>query len=229
MRTTFLAYAYREPDHALAAQVERLLASHNVRAVTGRTVGGEAITDEVKARIEKADGLIALLTRRDQLAASGWTTHPWVRDELTHARGQDKPAIALLEEGVTPGGAYDENEYVPLDPANPAEALLRLSETIGEWKRKAGRTIKVQILPDDLAAMLSGVNGLVCRYRLVEGGRLHEWKPADLIPETGGAFLYLRGVQDDHLVQVEIERPQQSSWFSVATSQFLPINLRARP
>lgn len=228
MRTIFLAYAYRESDHELAAQVERLLASHNVRAVSGKAVGGEAITDEVKARIEKSDGLVALLTRRDALAGGGWTTHPWVKDEIVHARAHDKPAIALLETDVQHGGAYGENEYIPLDRANLAEALLRLSETLGEWKRKAGRTIKVQILPDDLAAQLSGANGLVCRYRFVEGGTLHEWKTADLIPETGGAFLYLRGVQDDHLVQVEIERPQQNSWFSVATSQHLPINLRAR-
>jgi hypothetical protein len=228
MRTIFLAYAFREPDHELAATVERLLASHNVRAVTGEALGGEAITPEVQARIARADGLIALLTRRDQLASGGWTTHDWVKDEIGYARGLDKPAIALLETEVALGGAYAQNEYVPLDRANLAEALLQLSETVGEWKRRAGRTLKVQILPDDLASTLAGVDGLTCRYRFVEGGTLRDWQPADLIPETGGAFLYLRGVQDDHLVQIEIRRTDQRSWFSVATSQHVPVNMRPR-
>ncbi len=228
MRTVFLAYAFREPDIALASQVERLLASHNVRAVTGEALGGEAITPEVQARIERSDALVGLLTRRDQLAAGGWTTHDWVRDEIGIARGLNKPAIALVEQGVTVGGAWAQNEYIPLDRANLAEALLRLSETIGEWKGRAGRTLKVQILPDDVASALAGIDGVSCRYRLVEGGTFYPWQTADLIPETGGAFLYLRGVQDDHLVQIEIQRADQRSWFSVATSQYVPVNMRPR-
>jgi hypothetical protein len=228
MRTVFVAYAFREPEHALAASVERLLASHNLRAVTGKSLGGQAITPEVQARIDKADGLIALLTRRDRLAGGGWTTHDWVKDELAYARGKGKSAIALLEEGVDPAGAYGQNEYIPLDRANAAEALLRLSETIGEWKRRAGRTLKVQILPDDLAAALSGADGVECRYRFVEEGTPHPWQTAQLIPEAGGAFIYLRGAQDEHLVMVEIVRADQKRWYSVATSQHLPINMRPR-
>lgn len=230
MRTVFLAYAFRDPDRELAATVERLLASHNVRAVTGEALGGESINPEVQARIQKADGLIALLTRREQLASGGWTTHDWVRDEIGYARGLNPPkdAIALLEEGVSLGGAWAQNEYIPLVRASLADALLRLSETIGEWKRRAGRTLKVQILPDDLAAALAGADGLTCRYRFVEGGTPHPWQQSELIPETGGAFLYLRGVQDDFLVQIEIQRPDRSSWFSVATSQYLPVSLRPR-
>lgn len=230
MRTVFLAYAFRDPDRELAAMVERLLASHNVRAVTGEALGGESITPEVQARIQKADGLIALLTRREQLASSGWTTHDWVRDEIGYARGLNppRPTIALLEEGVALGGAYAQNEYIPLVRANPAEALLRLSETIGEWTQRAGRLLKVQILPDDLAANLAGADGLTCRYRFVQGGTPHPWQPSELIPETGGAFLYLRGVQDDYLVQIEIQRADRRSWFSVATSQYLPVAMRPR-
>jgi hypothetical protein len=228
MRTIFLAYAFRDPDRELAAMVERLLASHNLRAVTGEALGGGSVTPEVQARIQKADGLIALLTRRDQLASGGWTTHDWVRDEIGYARGLNppKPAIGLREEGVEFGGAWTQNERIDLDRANPAEALLRLSETIGEWKRKAGRLVKVQLLPDNVVSPLVNVNGVTCEYRFVhEGDEVGGADGVKLIGETGGTFIYVRGAQDEYMVKVRIRHPDRRCWASLATSQYLPVTL----
>lgn len=227
MKTAFQAHAFRDEDRDLASSVERLLASHNVKAVTGAGVGGDQITPAVQERIRKADGLVALLTRRDRLAASGYTTHGWVKAELNFARDHAKRAIALVETEVVLDGPYAEHERIVLDRERPLEALLKLSETIGLWKRESGRTLKVQILPDEVALQIADGDGVTCRYRFMEGGSRHEWREGELIPETGGTFLYLRGVQDEYMVEIEIDG-QGRRWYSRATSQHLPVAMLTR-
>jgi hypothetical protein len=228
MKSVFLAYSFREQDQELVTLVEHLLASHDILAVTGEGVGGGEITPTVRARILGADGLIALLTRRDALADGGWTTHDWVRHELTVAREAGKPAIGVFESGVSTAGPYGDNERIDLDRAALAEGLLGLSRTVGQWKRHAGRTLKVQILPDDVAMQVGEANGeAVCRYRFLSGGDWMEWREARPIPEVGGTFVYIRGVRDDYLIQLQVEG-MGSSWYSPATSQYLPIQLVPR-
>lgn len=228
MKTVFLAYSFREQDQDLVALVEHLLASHDILAVTGEGVGGGEITPAVRGRILGSDGLIALLTRRDALADGGWTTHDWVRHELTVAREAGKPAIGVIESGVSTAGPYGDHERVDLDRQSVAEGLLALSRTVGEWKRQAGRTLKVQILPEDVAVQVGEANGnAVCRYRFLSSGEWMEWRDARPIPEVGGTFVYVRGVRDDYLIQLQVEG-FGSTWYSPATSQFLPIQLIPR-
>ena len=225
MKSVFLAYSFREQDQELVTLVEHLLASHDILAVTGEGVGGGEITPTVRARILGSDGLVALLTRRDALADGGWTTHDWVRHELTVAREAGKPAIGVIESGVSTAGPYGDHERIDLDRTALADGLLSLSRTIGEWKRQAGRTLKVQILPDDVAMQVGEADGeAVCRYRFLSAGEWMDWQPARPIPEVGGTFVYIRGVRDDYLIQLQIDGVG-TSWFSRATSQFLPITL----
>ncbi|HEY5990157.1 MAG TPA: hypothetical protein VIV12_27790, partial [Streptosporangiaceae bacterium] len=125
----FLSYHFRG-DGDLAQAVERLLSSHDALPAKGRRLGGEQLTAEVRRLIENCDGLIALMTRREPLGdGDRWVTHPWVRDEYGHARATDKPAIALVEDGVEVEGAYAGHEWIPLDRESPLEAFLALSET----------------------------------------------------------------------------------------------------
>ncbi len=74
----FLGFAFRNEDRELATNIEVLLASHNIKMITGEHLGGDQLTDAVTERIDQADALIGLLTRREQLASGGWTTHQWV-------------------------------------------------------------------------------------------------------------------------------------------------------
>ena len=53
----FLAYAFRDQDRDLVADVEALFESHNVRLVTGEQLGGQALTPAVKERILESHGL----------------------------------------------------------------------------------------------------------------------------------------------------------------------------
>jgi hypothetical protein len=223
----FLAFAFRPQDKELVGHVDQLLASHHVNVVTGEGVGGEQLNPAVQARIDQCDALIALATQRDAVQGGGFTTHQWVLDELGYARSQRKRAIAVIESGVDVVGMYQPHEYIPLDRAQPLSSFLRLSETIGLWKQEIGRAVKVQLVaPALVAALASGANGIQCAYRLWLQGKPSEWIPVTAVPELGGAFVWVNGVQEEHLIQIQV-RNNGKIWTSLATSQWLQVGLKA--
>jgi hypothetical protein len=225
MKTVFMAFSFREEERPLVSSVDHLAASHYIKVVTGEDLGGEQLTPAVQRRIDQSDGLIALLTRRDERKAGGWTTHQWVQDELAYARTKGKRGIALIEEGVDAAGMYAPHEYIPLDRSKPLKAFVSLSETLGTWKWEAGRIVKVQILPTSLAEKVGRENGCKCRHRFVVEGKFSEWKEVSVVPEPGGAFVYLEGVRDDHMIQLVVEA-EKTKWVSPAASQWMQIQLK---
>jgi hypothetical protein len=227
MKKVFLSFAFRDEDRSLVTAAEQLLASHDLVAVTGKRLAGEALTPAVMQRIEECDALVALLTRRDLKASGKWTTHDWVRDELNHARTKGIRAVALLENEVEVSGAFAEHERIPLDRGNPLDAFLALSDTIGLWKREEGRRLKIRIMPDELAT-LAGFSGsnVKCRYRFTVSGTWTDWRETVQIPEPGGTFLWAGGVQEDFLIQVQLEDGGKH-WISPAYPQYVSVELKS--
>ena len=68
MQSIFLSYSFRLEDRNRIRDwlddIDHLLASHGIRSVRGKYLGGEPVWQEIEKRIQAADGLIALLTRR---------------------------------------------------------------------------------------------------------------------------------------------------------------------
>ncbi len=229
----FLAYSFRVEDRPLVAQIERLLTSHDVHLVTGARLGGEQLTPAVQSRIESADALIAVMTKREPVdaAANKWRTHPWVGDELAYGRAKSKRAIALVENGVDVGGLYGDYERISLDRTNPVEALLDLSETIGTWKAELGSAWQVQLEPSQIGRELRTKSELKCRYRFVsrQGWRT-DWKDSpDPIVQGNGTIVYVEGARLEHVyVEVEIIRGNTAEWYSEATPQLIRVALHRR-
>ena len=226
MKKAFLAFSFGDNDRELANQVEQLVGSHDVMVVTGKNLGGGALTPAVKGRIDETDALIALLTRRDKIgrAKNKYTTHRWVQQELDYALGKKQRAIALIEAGVETGGMYADHEYIPFDRDNPLPAFLRLSETIGQWKREIGRNIRVLILPSDLAQKV-GRSMIKCRYRFNSSeGKWTTWKETEPVRGIGGTFVNLVGVKDDDAIQLEVKL-ENKKWQSIAAPQWVQIEL----
>ena len=70
-------------------------------------------------------------------------------------------------------------------------------------------------LPDDQAEAV----------RFVFEGEVSDWREARQIPEPGGTFIYVTGIQDDALIQLRFEHGG-ASWQSPAMSaQSLPVEL----
>ncbi|HEY0378672.1 MAG TPA: hypothetical protein VGC87_17285 [Pyrinomonadaceae bacterium] len=228
MKTLFLSFHFGPEDRELVNQVSQLMASHDILPITGQILGGGPLDDTIRKLIEDTGGLIALLTRRDKIARTAkYTTHDWVKGELDHARGKNMNAIALIETGVEVSGFNSNREYIPFDRRNPLPAFLRLSETIGQWKREIGRSIKVMILPDELAQQL-GNRQIKCRYRLKtkdEKWKSATWTEAEPVPEVGGTFISVAGVDEGDSIMLEVKL-QNKEWRSRAWPQWVPIELK---
>jgi|CXWL01.1.fsa_nt_gi hypothetical protein len=223
----FLGFSFRDEDKEIVELVGQLIASHLIYYQTGERLGGEQLSPAVQHRIERCDALIGIVTRRDQLPNGKWRTHPWVHDEIGWARGKNKKVIALVEQDVEVVGMFAAHEYVPLDKANPLQALMNLSETIGSWRREFGRTVKVQILPETIAQKVGDDTSVVrCRHRLVQGGKYTPWQDLTAVPEAGGTFVLVNGVQDDHLIQLQVQEAG-NVWQSVATSQWIQVTMKS--
>src|SRR5262249_50224937 len=108
---------------------------------------------------------------------------------------------------------------------NSVGAFLELSEQIGEWKQTFGRTVRVRLLPDDLARDVTQSNAARCRYRLVLDGTFSNWTDVLPVPEPGGTYLYLNGVLEKHSIQVAVDGLNKR-WMSPATSQWMDIPLQ---
>lgn len=207
MESVFLAHSFNANDHELVGQVDRVISSHGLRSITGRNVGGGPLSPEIVQLIDRADALVALLTRREENGAGGWSSHPWVNDELVTARAKNKPAVAFVETGVKLGGAFSENERIDFDRGAPLEAFLRFSEMRGAWKERIGRTARVRLRPDKAAALAVN-HGVQCKYRLLdERGEASEWMEGQVFDQAGGVFVYVRGIGDRHHLKVSLKGP----------------------
>jgi hypothetical protein len=206
MKTVFVAHSFADRDRALLTHLDGLLRSHNLVAVTGRNVGGGGLTPEIAQRIESSDAMIALLTQRD--AEPPGTTHPWVLLEFGHARFRRMRAIGVYEAGIPVAANDNGNEHIDYSPADPLTAFVRLSEVIGEWKRAAGRLLKVIAMPADLAQSLGAQADQVrCECRFLIRGEDTEWQPAKVRREVGSVVVVVRVPEDVEAVQVRTVAP----------------------
>jgi hypothetical protein len=228
----FLSYSFAGEDSDLVRALERLLSSHDILVDRGRRLAGGPLTPEIRQLIDGSDGLVALMTRRQRVGDPGenrWRSSSWIDYEDTHAREQQKYAIALVEDGVENDGPFESYERIPFRREDVLEAFLALSETLRIWKERIGIQRVVQIRPDDLGRVFRTNDDLKCRYRFIsrEGVR-GQWVETEPVLQPSGTLLFLKGVQgDDTLIEVEILQDHSPRWWSPATSQFISIEMRA--
>jgi hypothetical protein len=225
MRTVFLSCHFGDSDRELVRQAEGLLESHGLRVITGEELGGGVLTAEVMDRIERSEALVALMTKRTEPPDYGGT-HPWVVEEFKHAKARKKPAIALVAPGVALAGANQDAEHIEYDPQNRRKAFLKLSKTIGVWKSKAGRLLKVQLLPPALADQVATANRVhivnIVFMRTTE--RKANGKKSCRC-RSDGTYVYLKGITEEVRIQLRVELAG-TIWISRVLAQGMPVELR---
>ena len=150
--------------------------------------------------------MIALFTQRQNEPPG--VTHPWVLQEFGHARLRVMPAIGMYETGVPPAATDTGSEHIDYAPADPLPGVVRLSETIGEWKRSAGRLLKVMVMPTDVAQSLGAkADQLRCECRFLIQGEDTAWQAAKVRREIGGVFVVLRVPDEVEAVQIRMDGP----------------------
>jgi hypothetical protein len=233
MNNIFVAFPFKPKAGAAVKDVVdaigRLIASHGLVAVTGESLGGDALSPAVQRLIGGSDALVALFTRERQLARGNkWLPTAWVQSEITSARSRGKRAIALVEKGVEVGGLFEEHERIDLDLRHPLDALLQLSESIRAWKEDAGRFLLVRLRPDEAAALAQTGNSQ-CRVRLVPlQGPAGGWDEGIIREQPGGVFLAVPGVKENVALEVEIFNGDgRPVWKSGAFPQWVHVEMRS--
>lgn len=206
MRRVFLSHSFAASDRRLVTDIEALLRSHGLVALNGRNVGGGPLTPEVARIIEESDALVALLTLRANDAPN--VTHPWVLQEFGHARLQNKLAVGLYETNVPIMATDAGYEHIDFAPGDPLSAFVRLSETIGEWKRRSGRLLKITVVPEEVAKQLGArADHVRCECRFQIEGNDTPWQTAKVRREVGGVFVILRVPENVEAVQIRVDGP----------------------
>jgi hypothetical protein len=221
MRRVFLSHSFADRDRVLVSHVESVMRSHGLIPTNGRALAGGGLTPEIARFIDESDALVGVLTHREN--DPGNVTHPWVLQELGHARLGIKPAIGIYEKGVPVQGADAGFEHIDYDPAAPHLALIRLSETLGEWKRRAGRLFKVQLMPEQAARALGArADRVVCECRFQVEGADTPWQKVTVRREVGGVFVTLRVPESAEMVQLRSNNPEYESAY---TPLWMPVHL----
>jgi hypothetical protein len=210
MQQVFLSFTYNpHPDYTaetelLHRRVSIVIEALDLRVVTGEDLGGEALTEEVKARIKEADALVAVISPWKD--ARGQKTQPqWVIEEFAHAKALGKPAIRLLHSEFAAAGMYAANEYIPVQPDNPTEALLKLLKTVALWKKDGGRPIDIEISPDIAGTRFEPANIRRCEFQLFINYRESDWRPATVWPQPGAMYAHLNSVPDQAKLRLRLE------------------------
>jgi hypothetical protein len=221
----FLSFSF-SAGQELTRAVERLLASHDIVPITGRQLGGEQVDTAVEEKIIKADALISLVTKKATVGPGEQPTSQPVLQEYYFARTKKMRAIAVIEDGLK-FEDMSNKEKIKYEVDKPLEAILRISETIAEWRRDMGQELKVQILPATLAEKFENNEPLTCSHRLVENDMWSPWKEVQAIPEEEGTFVYLRGVRMGHRIQLRVmEQQQKVTWQSRAKLPWAMLQLK---
>lgn len=231
MNKIFVAFSFRDRNEQLVSHVDRLIRSHGLVPVSGEILGGQDLTPEVQTRIQECDALIALMTRELQVQVappgeSYWMPTQWVAGEYVAARTRNQLGIAIIEDGVRLNGPYAQNEHIKLDRAAPAEALVRLSETIGYWRAQAGRALEIRLVPKE-AALFAASGNAKCQYRLVRPNAVapSPWMDGRAARKPGGVFLVVPGVKSDDSIEVQLLEGALPRWNSVESPQWVHIEL----
>lgn len=217
----FLSYRFRQEDSELAALVKELVLSHNVECITGKNLAGEPLERGVNERLLSANAVIALFLK--PMVADDF--HKWIFREYMTALDKKIPSIAVVEEGFFWPDLGDK-EYVELKRDAPLAAFLKLSHTIGTWRKKAGRTIPILLRPP-MHAQHAYAPSSSCRYRLKRQFQaITDWIDVKPDRSANGIGFEVRNVPDDAQIEIEVKDVNGSaSYFSVADLQVLSVEL----
>jgi hypothetical protein len=213
----FVAYGYNDRDRWVQDLVFPFLEALGVEPLHGSGLYGQQIPPAVEGKIKEADAVVGFTSRRDPIpnVVDGWTTHPWVQQELVYGKGAGKRILECRERGVrVDDGILQGMQRVDFDATDRGPLLLELAKVVQAWKlARAGlRDVRMQILPPGLGPRLSqarGVGNLRCSYYLFDPETDMDKDqgpfPVTVRFDPGGPHVRIEGVPKDHLIRLEVQ------------------------
>lgn len=236
MKTVFLSFHFDGVDRDVAAQVQTLLESHDLRPITGEHLGGGQIAPVVESRIENSDAFIAIAMpdATQPRANNRFNTYDWIGSELAHAYSKGKRRTVLLHKDADLGaGLAAGAERIAYDPGSPLPAFLKLAATLGVWKSEAGRSVTLALVNEELLAAVDTLagdfTGTRCEYRLHRDNAPPplNWTPSYLRGDVGAIVAFASGVQDEDLIEVRVNI-NGAVYYSRAEPQLVKVQMKKK-
>jgi hypothetical protein len=135
----FLSYAVGPVDATIAARLRAVAAAYDIAILLPdrtRFAGNEVAPDTLK-KIRQSDAIITLVTRGAQI-----DSEDVVNQELATAQQEQKPIIALVEQGVPVKGMPEKQivRFNPLMPHQHEQKLMEVVKQIQQEKQKKDLT-----------------------------------------------------------------------------------------
>jgi hypothetical protein len=185
---------------------------------TGEDMHGDVLSEGVKERILKCDGLLGFRTRRGGQHSDGtYSSHDWVRDELVFAISNGIKAVEIRDNLVdAQGGMIGDRQRIPFDLDKKELLLVEIARCLSALRKKI-KARRLQLLPEAILADARKhirANSLECTYQFLTGNKesaLYKVRP---IPVGQGLCVDIQGIpSDESLVQIILKGPD-FEWFS---------------
>ncbi len=127
MKYVFIIHHFNEICRKNAALLAWVLKCNNIPSMFGEDLGGRPVPDEVRARIEAARVVVAVLTRDVEIGEGRFQSSQWTQQEITWASAHGVPCILLVEDGVEfERGLVGDLELIHFAPGDFAGTLERV-------------------------------------------------------------------------------------------------------
>lgn len=142
----FIATSFNKSGRAHARRVADFLTSFGIRCVYGEVFGGGRICEGVRAKIDDASFVVAILSReRGAGSRARKSAAAWVVQEVAWADGRSKPCLLLVEKGVNfSGGLLGDVEVIRFSPSKFSDALPEVLRQVQVILKRRGLTIGVR-------------------------------------------------------------------------------------
>ncbi len=145
----FISHSTR--DQGLVVAFANLLAKFGLEVFVAEwyLTPGEPLDAKISTMIEKADCVVALLTKNG-------IRSDWVQQEIGIALKTGKPLIPLVEKGTSRQdlAALQGREYIEYDPLQPQQALAQTSTYVKSLKLRKEEREKTLLVAGGILALL---------------------------------------------------------------------------
>lgn len=141
----FIATSFDRAGRAHARRVADFLTCFGVRCVYGEVFGGGRICEGVRAKIDGASFVVAIVSRGGRPGRRVKSHALWVAQEIAWADGRSKPCLLLVEKGLPfSGGLLGDVEVVRFSPSNFSDSLPDVLRQVQVILKRVGLTIGVR-------------------------------------------------------------------------------------
>jgi hypothetical protein len=204
LRCVFVSLHFDADCREILNALEAVGRGYNIEILHGADLeSGGWTADLVSQRVNKADGLIAFVTRREN-----GKTHDWLTAEFQMARGNAKTTKfqIVVEESEQLPGPLQGQPAIPFDRQRPLPAFADLFHRIKTWAGEWGRATWARLEHSEVDGVLAQHPHAKCRYRFMRSATNEEidWRYSEIKKIHPDVRVHIEWPEDYDLIMLQL-------------------------